>query len=328
MKILNSQQNLDKLFKTITNKKITIITAFASDTENVVDLILNNGNDIEIIVGTINSFTSPGFIDHCSNIKNKSLSMFVDFRYQNSIHWKLYLIEPNTVIIGSANFTSIGMSLFRDTCVMIESDDLYHSYENQISILKNSNNIINKNNTSIFSKELEKYRVSHQRMQAGLARAKQYKNSNEWLLDESNQSIPLFIWESRHSKEEIENSHEIFESKFESNEENLSRSDIRTFFTYQCNENELPYEQGDVVLCSNSKGTHIGFYEFDQIIYKNGTHYIYSYRKRSYKNPFKLVDIKNELKLKITELYNKGYTELHRAVIIDICKNTNMAFNQ
>ncbi|MFA0648524.1 phospholipase D-like domain-containing protein, partial [Vibrio cyclitrophicus] len=61
----------------------------------------------------------------------------------NSTHWKLYLIEPNVVIIGSANFTALGVSLKRDTLVFLESEDLYNEYLTKVENLKSSPLVLN-----------------------------------------------------------------------------------------------------------------------------------------------------------------------------------------
>ncbi len=119
MKILTSEENLNEFLEGLQNKDVVIISAFASGTEEVVDALLNQGNKLELLIGTINSFSSPEFFEHCKKIADDRFSMSIDFRYQNSIHWKLYLVKPDTVIIGSANFTTKGLSLERDTCVAL-----------------------------------------------------------------------------------------------------------------------------------------------------------------------------------------------------------------
>lgn len=45
-----------------------------------------------MVVGTINSFTSPNFIERCGSEAGSNLSLWVDLRYHESVHWKLYLI--------------------------------------------------------------------------------------------------------------------------------------------------------------------------------------------------------------------------------------------
>ena len=321
MQLLDTEQNLEGFLKGLNGRKICIVTAFASGTEDLIDLLVENNNVIDLIVGTINSFSSPRFFDHCLSINDRNLSLFVDFRYQNSTHWKLYLIDPNVVIIGSANFTNIGVGLFRDTCVAIKNSNLYQSYMKEVSKIKASHGVIGKHDSEKFNSELEIYRLNHRRMQAGLARSNRYRNGNEWLEDESNQIIPLFIWDSRHSKETIETAHELIEA----NESNISRTDIRDFFTYECDEGDIPYEQGDVVLCANSKGSYIDFYTFDRIMNKDGLYYIYSYKRKRYTYPFKLKDLKNGIKKRVPDWHEEELTEISRQDIYEICKSANKA---
>src|SRR3546814_13962083 len=67
--------------------------------------------------------SSDLFIEDAARTLPKGL--WVDFRGQRSIHWKLYLIAPKTVIIGSANLTGMGLDLTRDTCVVVKNQSLY-----------------------------------------------------------------------------------------------------------------------------------------------------------------------------------------------------------
>lgn len=315
MKLLDTEQNLETYLKEMRGRKISIVTAFASGTESLIDSLIKHNNEIDLIVGTINAFSSPKFIDHC---RKKKFSFYVDFRYEKSMHWKLYLVDPDIVIIGSANLTPIGVSLARDTCVVIKNGNLYQSYMREISKIKASKDVIGRQDLKNFNFHMKSYRLKYQRMQAGLARTNQYKSGYEWLEGESNQSIPLFIWESMLSKEKIELAHKLIES----HESGLSRSDIRDFFNYECEENDLPYEQGDVVLCANSKGSYIGFYTIDRIIYEAGLCYMYSYKRKRYTHPFKLNGLKEEIKKRVPGWYKKELTEISRQDICEMCQSS------
>ncbi len=324
MKILNSQENLASFLEGIREREITIVSAFASGTENVVDLLLDHGNRLELLVGTINSFSSPGFFDHCKKIEDDNFSLLVDFGYQYSVHWKLYLIKPATVIIGSANFTNTGLSLIRDTCVMIEDKTLLNSYIEELTTIKSSSNVVGCDEKR-FESDLRKYRENHRRMQAGRARSVQTSNGNEWLAVEENQLIPIFIWDSRHTKATIEEAHELL--KEDSDEERASI--LRDFFTYACDEADLPYSQGDIVLCMNSKGSDANFYSFDRILHENGLNYIYSYKQKRYACPFRLSNqIKSEIKNRVGDWYEREITELGRSEIHDLMKSANKALQR
>lgn len=324
MKILNYEESLASFLEGIHDREVTIVSAFASGTEGVIDLLLARGNRLKLLIGTINSFSSPNFFDHCKNIQNDNLSLFVDFGYQNSIHWKLYLIKPETVVIGSANFTNTGLSMMRDTCVVIENKTLLDSYTKELAKIQSLNNVVNFHGAH-FEDYLQKYRENHRRMQAGRVRSVRSGNGNEWLSSEENQLIPLFIWDARHTKNTIEEAHRLL--KDDSDEESTSM--LRNFFTYCGDEAELPYSQGDLVLCMNSKGSYAEFYSFDRILHKGGVNYIYSHKQKRYPRPFRLSnEIKIEIKKRVGSWYKREITELGRSEIQAVVKIANKALQR
>lgn len=282
MRILDNNQSLQTYLLSVHNKNITLVTAFASGTEDILSNILENNNTVEILVGTINAFTSPKFIEYCLLHKDQKLTLLVDFRYQNSIHWKLCLINPNIIAIGSANFTITGLALNRDTCIVIEDDNLYNLYMDRYKILIQEPRIKTAHERG-FNAEFVKYKNLHNKNQAALARSGQYESLKEWLEDESNQSIPFFVWENQHTEETKKIARDLI--KNENKEDN--RSHLRDFFTYP-GKHDLPYRQGDIVLCANKNGSHLDFYTFDRIIIKDRKYYMYSYRQKTYQRPFEV----------------------------------------
>lgn len=314
MEILDNESNLAAYLGKQSGKRITIVSAFASSTESLVDSLRQNGNQLDMVVGTINAFTSPDFIEHCGSEAGSNLSLWVDFRYHESVHWKLYLIEPDIVILGSANFTQIGVSLVRDTCVVLSDASLYQAYQAKVESLKSSDRVLACTHSQEFEDALETYKFNHRRMQAGLARTAQFLDGESWLGEESNQSIPLFIWYSAHT---AESSSEALKH-LNSSSDGVAWSDVKEFFTYECVEGGLPYEEGDVVLTARCNGTHISFYTFDRILYRDGVYYIYAYRKKRYSMPFKLEGTKERLKDAIPAWYEEGRVEINRADIFGI----------
>ncbi|MFR0690513.1 phospholipase D family protein [Enterobacterales bacterium AE_CKDN230030158-1A_HGKHYDSX7] len=308
MKILNAQHSLKQYLEQVSGKLITVVSASASETESLIQTLVEKGNRLDLLVGTINSFTSPDFIDFCVRDAGADVTLHVDFRAQNSVHWKLILIEPDVVILGSANFTEIGLSLTRDTCTVIQDAALYADYLARASEIKGLEGVVPGEDSPAFDEQLEEYRQSHRRVQASLARSAQYLDGESWLGDETNQSIPLFIWYSDHS----DDSEEKAEAFLHASSDGVAWDDVREFFTYECAEGVLPYEEGDMVLTARCNGTHIGFYTFDRILYRDGTYYIYSYRKKRYTQPFKLEDAKERLKDVIPEWYEEMRTSLNR----------------
>jgi phosphatidylserine/phosphatidylglycerophosphate/cardiolipin synthase-like enzyme len=137
MEILEKYSEIEQLFNGVKNSKVTIVSAFASGTESIVKELITR-NDVELIVGTINSFSSPKYIENLIDLGADNLNVYMDFRYGMSTHWKLYLIEPNIVLVGSANFTSLGIRLKRDTLVRINSEKLYSEYISKVENLRSS----------------------------------------------------------------------------------------------------------------------------------------------------------------------------------------------
>ena len=298
MELLDQTNTLEQLLGSIEGKKISIVTAFACGTENLIQQLLDNNNQLELIIGTINAFSSPKLIDFCSECDSENISTFVDFRYQNSIHWKLYLVEPDLVIIGSANFTTIGIKLTRDTCVVIHNKELFDNYATKITELKANRGVLKVEDSSNFNKAFNKYRLMHDRSQAGMVRTKQYETLRQWLEDETNQSIPLIIWLRNFNKKEKEESAaqlKILTEKLKILAEKKGdyERNNTTFIlqhTYKCDENKLPYKTGDVVLSIKKDGSQPEFLTFDLFIYskKMKTYFIYQIKNRRTSPPFKL----------------------------------------
>jgi hypothetical protein len=311
MKILKHENDLRGFLQEIHNKVVYVVSAFAIGTENVVDTLLNQGNKLELLIGTINSFSSPNFFDYCKEISTDRFSMSVDFRYQNSIHWKLYLVEPETVVIGSANFTSKGLSLERDTCVVINDESLLKEYLKQIGKIKSSDDVVGCDNER-FQGCLKTYKENHRRMQAGRVRTVHSKNAIGWLADEENQLIQVFIWDSKHTKSTIRKAHKILGAEVDEKPEVI----LRDFFTIEDKEEGIPYKQGDLVLCMNENGSYPDFYSFDRIINHDGTNYIYSYKQKKYTRPFRLdTKLKKSIKDRAKDWYEGSITEIDRAEI-------------
>jgi len=215
-------------------------------------------------------------------------------------------------IIGSANFTTIGLKLTRDTCAVICNKELFDSYIQKITQIKNNNKVIKVERQPGFNKEFEKYRQLHRRSQAGMVRSKQYKTLAQWLEDDTNQSVPLFFFDREHRKEEKKRSNELLKD----HAEDSSNLGVKVFFTYECDENELPYKPGDVVLTTKKTGAQLDFFTFDRIIYDAGMHYIYSYIRKRYPSPFKFINSeKMKLKDKICDLYENEAEELDRSLL-------------
>ncbi|OCG21193.1 hypothetical protein A9G22_10240 [Gilliamella sp. App2-1] len=83
MKILSKTNELHETLKNIKDKNIRIVSAFASGTEGVIKSLAANNKSVELIIGTINAFSSIEFIKYCIKLvkTNENFKFCVDFRY-------------------------------------------------------------------------------------------------------------------------------------------------------------------------------------------------------------------------------------------------------
>lgn len=297
MKILDASNNLEKILTEYKNKKIKIITAFASGTNGLVDELLENGNDVELMIGTINSFSSPEFINYCIDKKSPKLTTYVDFRYESSVHWKVYLIEPNITIIGSANFTKIGVGLARDTMVYIEDNALYSDYIKKYEMLKAIPDVINSSSVD-FKKPFKIYIKEHRIMQRSLSKLGSNASLADWLANEANQTLRLFVWDQNHTAESIKKAKSF-----------LDEDEYAEHYSYEVTEDEPLYNEGDIVLTANDRGVHLKFVRFDRIFVDKGICYLCVLNGKKPKFPFKLTTIKAGLKKIVANNYQN---EIHR----------------
>jgi hypothetical protein len=305
MKRLDNESDLANFLSRQSNRDITIISAFASGTVELLSS-LQKKNRVEIIVGTINSFTSPTFIKDAAAILKTTL--WVDFRGEQSIHWKIYLISPNVVVIGSANFTDLGVRLHRDTCVVIRNKALFEDYVCQVGLLKKKSNVLNA--TSIeFNVAYKKYDELHRRSQAAIQSAlatSQDKPTFEQWLNNGFTTIPLFIWNTPISDADKREAKRI-------TLENISRQPIpvrsktpdkRTYRDVLVDDSagrRPPFASGTIVLSASDKGEGMGFLRLD-IVYRHREKkrdYMIALIKTRYEEPFQLT---RPIKLAIKEM--------------------------
>ena len=239
MKILSEKMSLKKVLEDIRGKTVCIVSAFASGTEDDVDLLIKNNKRVSLVVGTINSYSSPLFMRHCAKKKLKEFDFSVDFRAEKSTHWKLYLVSPKTVIVGSANYTKLGLTLYRDTCLKIDDQKLYDEYLGKYMQLQKKNLVVNSKDKR-FNGLLEKYSAIHREQQRSIGRTTANLSADAWIKSEVNQTIPIFIWSDNHTKE----TREMAEKLIEQETRDISRNKIREFFRYEAPQGELPYSEG------------------------------------------------------------------------------------
>ncbi|OCG26570.1 hypothetical protein A9G11_13855 [Gilliamella sp. wkB108] len=158
MHILNNDKTLSQYLSEVKDQNIYIVSAFANGTEDIIKKLIDQNKHVELIIGTINAFSSVDFIKSCVKKakNNEKFDFYVDFRYENSVHWKLYTVSPNLIIIGSANLTIKGLSLSRDTCISVKNQVLYNDYLKKIPEVINSK-------SSDFSDKLNEYKEAHKK---------------------------------------------------------------------------------------------------------------------------------------------------------------------
>ena len=205
MEIIGADNNLEKFLLSVSNSRVDIAVAFASKTERVIDTLIANGNEVFLMVGTINCFSDPVFFRHCQELaqENPRLNLAVDFRYENSIHWKVYLVSPNIIVIGSANLTKNGLSMLRDTAVRIEDENLYKKYLKILSNLRRNKDVVASAGVR-FSGLLDEYEKDHHSSpQTPSFQNKEVPSFAKWLTRDESQFLPLLMWERDFHVEEL-----------------------------------------------------------------------------------------------------------------------------
>jgi len=132
--------------------------------------------------------------------KLAGVDLWVDFRRQNCVHWKLYLLAPSDVIIGSPNFTGRGLATNRDIAGVVHDAEFYSGLDERIGDLLKTPRVT-KFGTTAFDREMAQYTVdfdiSQQRRRAsGVSGAP--GSVEDWLSDEGNQELKLYVWTQDH----------------------------------------------------------------------------------------------------------------------------------
>ena len=330
MKILTSANNLENYLRGIKGKDVRIVTAFATNTERLVLEMARANRSVELIVGTINSFTSPTFLralaDKISPAGEPGLSLHVDFRGAKSVHWKLALVSPATVVIGSANLTETGLALERDTCITLTDKNLYDEYSQLVDGIRDSAGVVSAAETG-FDKRLDRYEDTHNRMQAGLqfASASTGKQPSlaEWLADEANDTVKLYVWQRDHSERDKKLAGKIVKTHFSTVAhaitEKADRAKYRDFFTN--GDLDSTFDVGDIVICANRNGSHLDFFTFD-IVHrqkrKSGDRDVMiSLRQPRYRRLFDLAPLKKRFQAYIKETAMEGKYVMRRVELIE-----------
>lgn len=313
--ILHQNNNLEIFLKSLKNKRIDIVVAFASKTEFLIEAMLKNNNCVNLTVGTINYFSDPIFFEFCKEAAsdaNSKLSFSVDFRNNESIHWKLYLISPETVIIGSPNLTSIGVSMSRDTAVRINDKILYNNYIELIQKIRNNGSVLDSNNLN-FNDLLEKYKESHRIRSTPSQKAGNNISAMDFVswssMDESS-FLPIFIWENDFTEQDIATFKDEIINQI--SEDEKVQNAISLIGWYRGKKANKPYQNNEVVLHMKNNGSYVRFYEIAFVIYGKGRWWLCAYKyKRKESVLFAITpDFKEIIKQKVPIWYEKKITYL------------------
>lgn len=331
MERLHTENDLEKFLLKQCGRSITIVSAFASGTVKLLKSIAVE-NDVEVIVGTINAFTSPTFIDDARGLLGRRL--WVDFRGNTSIHWKLYLVSPDIVVIGSANFTNQGIGMGRDTCVVIQNGQLFEEYQQQLTVLKMDSEVMDGTDFG-FDDAFERHREQHNRNQAALQIAQQGSQSasqshtckvppfDEWV-KQGFLTIPLFVWDEPHTQAEeaeavrIMYDHEGVVEHAARNANKPFDSEVRPyrdFLTVASDGPKPPFDPNTVVLATKANGRYMRFMRLDVVVRKAdlGLDFMIERRKVRYSQPF---EINPAIKAAIVRLIEKGMCN-HYAIPVE-----------
>lgn len=264
--IITRENSLKQFLKTIHNTKVTIVTAFATNNESVIETLLQNGNQLTLLVGTINYFSDPAFIDRCMALISENealLELFVDFREDDSVHWKLYLVEPDIVVIGSPNLTETGLKMKRDIAVHLEDRDLYNQFQALVCKLQEQPLVLSSTHPS-FEAELAAYRPKHR--QQNLRRVRPIPpeplSFKTWVEREENQILPLFVWERDFTPQEKKEFEELIKPTILEEYKTVGstqRPSIAKIGVWIDKIAEAPYEPNMVVLSMKNTGAYAYF---------------------------------------------------------------------
>ena len=313
IKIVDSRRDLEKYLSSVKNTRIDIAVAFASKTESLVEKMLKNGNRVNLILGTINYFSDPVFIKHCQLIAQKKrsrLNFAVDFRGHESIHWKVYLIAPDTVIIGSPNLTTTGITMERDTAVAISDKRLYKTYLSLLAKLARDQQIVGCRENR-FEHLFSDYEEQHHRFPprvTGITSSKRRSDSApsfaNWLKQDTAQTVPVFIWERDISPQEKK----LFRTKIVPKVAPKldSSDDVRIVGVYEGKKKEQVYHSGDVVLTLKNNGKYARFELADFVLYGAGNWWLCGIKRKRFLKPF---TITNKFAKALSRNANNWYEE-------------------
>ena len=301
MEIIGRDNNLDMFLRSITGARVDIAVAFAGKTETVIDDLIANGNEVFLTIGTINYFSDPVFFRHCQQIAHQGskLNLAIDFRGERSIHWKVYLASPNTVIIGSANLTTTGLAMSRDTAVRIEDKDLYRKYQKIFAKLRKTKDVIAHDDDG-FEAKLRNYEREHRKAPSTRSTQNEPAASfSEWLARDDSQSLPLLIWNETFSREEREKFDEKIAPAIGANEFGATCYPVAIVYG---KEYRL-YHESEIILRVKNNGAHAKLERVNAIVKgDNESWWLCGIKGQRFRKPFPLTpELRKAIKILVPE---------------------------
>lgn len=157
-KIENSE--MIEILKSMKKQHIVIISAFVNRVSDLLQTMLKNENSVELYTGTLNYFNNPFYMKELAKLSKEcdKFTFNVNFDPDTSTHWKVYAIGCKDLYVGSANFTSTGISLKRDTLLNVINGEMCTEY-----LKETKNDCYTSSKDSLFEEKLEKYTAAYRR---------------------------------------------------------------------------------------------------------------------------------------------------------------------
>ena len=189
--------------------ELTIVSAVGRSTDEIglLRTLAEQNRRLTFIVGTQNCFTSPEFIKAGAKLaaELKNFEFVVDFRVPDSLHHKLTLISPGTVILGSSNFTKRGLGGQTDLMGTFADANMFASVTSDLKRIRRQVGVLAAGATG-FDAALRHYKkkalavgaIEHQKRIAG-ANTNPFKRGttnnvtlSQWLI--SDEATPLWAF--------------------------------------------------------------------------------------------------------------------------------------
>lgn len=181
--------------------------------------IAEKNRKLTFLVGTQNCFTSPEFIEAGAKLAKelKNFDFIVDFRVPDSLHHKVVLATPSTVIIGSSNFTRKGLNGQTDLMGMLDDEEMFAGVKADLTRIKRLTGVLAAGSPG-FNAALRRYKaaalavsaVEHDKRVAGASTNPFKKDSavsptlTEWLSSDDAEPLRAFAYERDLDKQERE----------------------------------------------------------------------------------------------------------------------------